>query len=98
MTLPLYRPSKNASSSMSLHPESVGMPGVPRDHQHEGLDDGLSVLAGVDLQLDFGVLVNANAVFQFQPLQSRRVIVLRIEVFAGRHGGFLDEPVRHGAR
>ncbi|MNX82779.1 hypothetical protein D3C86_1145170 [compost metagenome] len=42
--------------------QGLGVNGVARDDQHEGLDDPLVVLPGVGFQLDLGLLVEADAV------------------------------------
>ncbi len=80
--------------------EFVGVRGVLGDNQHERLDQRLQVLAGIDVELDLGVFVDANAILQLQLFQPGFIVVLCTEVLAGGDGGFLHEtiPERRGQR
>ena len=77
--------------------DAAGVLDIFGDHQHERLDQRHAALAGVDFQFDFGVLVDANAVFDFDPLQLQFVILRRVEVLAGSNGWLFDKAILHGA-
>jgi len=72
--------------------ERIGVGGVLRHHQHERLDDLPVVLARIDLELHFGVLVDADAIFELQRLQPLFIVVGRVEILARRNGGSLTNP------
>ena len=47
-----------------LH-KRIGVFRIPRNDQQEGLHNGPAILSGVNLQFNFGVLMDAHPVFQF---------------------------------
>jgi hypothetical protein len=81
---------------MSARKESC-VRGIVRHNQHERLHQRLLVLPRVDLELDLGVFVNADAVFELEAFEGLVIVVLHVEVLAGGNGGLFDKAVVHGA-
>jgi len=76
--------------------ERAGVLRVLGDHEHEGLDPPLPLVAGVSLELDLGDLVDAHAVLELDALQAGLVVVLGVEILARGDGRLLDEAVGQG--
>ncbi len=67
------------------------MGGVAGDDQDEGLDAFGAGLESVGFELDFGIGVHADAVFEFEDFEGFGAETGGGEVFAGADGRFLDE-------
>ena len=63
-----------------------------------GFTIGFPIVSGIDLQLNFAVLVDSNPVLQLQLFEASLVVVLGIEILPCRYGWFFDETVFHGSR
>src|SRR5215831_16212866 len=68
---------------------------VTGDHQQKRLHDALPSLPGMGLQLDFSVLVQPDAILQFDLLKLCRSELARIEVLLSHHRRFLDKAIGH---
>ena len=73
----------------------VGMGGVLRDDENEGMDKGLAGIAGENIQLDLDVLVVADAVFEHDPLKLVPAEIGLAEIGPRRHRRLLDKAVGH---
>ena len=71
---PLVAAFEKRVTADRLH-KRIGMDGVLRHHQHERLDDLPIVLARIDFELDFRVLVDTDAIFELERLQPLFVVV-----------------------
>ena len=83
---------------LQMRQQGCSVRGVPRNHQHEGLDLFHAVTAGVGLQLHLGGLVHAHAVAQLHALQLFGRQGLGVKVALGHHRRLFHKAVVHGPR
>ena len=74
------------------------MGGVPRNHQHERLHQGLTRLAMISVEFHLQPFVQVHAVFELQLFDLLGRHAGGDKVAAGHDGRLLDEAVFHGAR
>ena len=83
---------------LQMRQQGCSVCGVPRNHQHEGLDLFDSVAARVGLQLHLGGLMHAHAVAQLHALQLFGRQGLGVKVALGHHRRLFHKAVFHGPR
>jgi hypothetical protein len=70
---------------------------VSGDDQQERLDNGLSRLPCIRLQLDLGVLMQPDTILQLDLLELSRCELTGIKILLGRDGRLFDKPISHSS-